>query len=234
MIQLELLWALQCIDREIISLKKDTSSKEIYNRLSLIKSEYVRFKAMFEKGVLELDENNKTAQRLNADLKVLDQKVKDNNEKMYDECDSIKIIDSLQTEIDECKLKIDSIENEVLGIIDANERLNKDIGDKKRKLQEIKREFETLKGEYSNRVEENKQRLQELNERRKKLTGEIDHELIKQYDDIASRKNNPVSQVKDITCLECSVKLNAMLYDALKKRNQLCKCDNCGRILYIE
>jgi len=218
---------------EISSLKKDSLNKELYKRLNTIKDEYNSVKEIYDKEIIELNNNNKASQKLNRDLEDLDEKLRGSNKRIYDEGNNIKIIESLQKEIEGYESRIDEVENELLKIIEMNEKLDNDIRMKRRKLHKLKKEFETLKEEYAKNNEANKQKLQELDQRRKKIIAEIDEKIVKQYNDIASKKSNPISQVKDGACTECGVKLNAMLYDVLRKRKQLCKCDNCGRILII-
>jgi DNA-directed RNA polymerase subunit RPC12/RpoP len=59
-------------------------------------------------------------------------------------------------------------------------------------------------------------------------------QYISKYNDIVCRKNNPVSPVRNGVCMECGFKLNAILFENLKKGSKINLCDHCGRILYIE
>lgn len=234
MLQIELLWALQCIDKEINSIKKDIKTKELYNRLNSIKNRYKTIKGEYDNDARDLEVNSKAAAKLNADLKNLDCKVKESNKRMFEEGANIKVVENLQKEIDNYRARIDSIENELLGILEANDRLKMSIKYKKGELSLLKNEFESIKAEYVKNNDTNKQKIEELDSKRERVLNEIDGEMIKLYNDIACKKSNPVSRVEKGTCTECGVKLNAILYDTVKRDNSICICDNCSRILYFE
>lgn len=233
MLQLELLWTLQCIDNEISRIKKDTRSRELSSRLSEIKSEHAGIKKALEKDISELDANSKMAIRLNVDLKHLDDKVKENEKKLYKEGANIKIIESLQKEIESYKKIIDEKENELLRIIEMDDTTKQSINNKKAKLSLLKKEFDGLKSEYVQNNESKQKELEELNRKKDSVIKEIDGVLVKQYVELSLKRNNPVSRVSSGICTECGVKLNAVLYDKLKKKNEISICDHCGRILYM-
>lgn len=234
MLQLELLWKLQCIDKEIASVKKDMKNREVYSTLSSIKDDYNTIKEALDKELQEFSINSKTSVRLNLDLKNLDEKVKDSSRKLYDEGSSIKVIDTLQKEIDTNKLKVDDIENQLLKFMESSEDLKSLINERKSTLRQLKREFDSLKKGYTENSEKFKKQLEVLISKRDTIIKEIDEDALKLYNDIALKKMNPVSQVKNEACTECGLKLNAMLHDALRKKNSVCLCDYCGRILYMD
>jgi predicted nucleic acid-binding Zn-ribbon protein len=234
MLQLELLWSLQCIDREINNVKRRLKDRTTYNQLSEIKCEYDIIKAELDKNINELGVNAKNTTRLNGDLKYLDQKIKDENERLYVEGSNIKIIENIQREMENYKKLIDETENKLLKYIEKNEVLGSRITEYKGRLSELKCRFEVLKKTYTEEEDRNKKDKNALEERRENIIKEFDNSLLAQYNNIALRKNNPVSLVDNGVCTECGVKLNAMLYDTLKRRDNINYCEHCGRILYIE
>lgn len=234
MLELELLWKLQCIDRELLKAKRNRENKEGHVQLNNIKSEYNMLKEEFLKESAELEANEKSVLRLNNDLKNLDFKAKEGSRRLYEEGSDIKVIENLQKEVEACRVKIDDIENKLLKIMDINDGLRQKIDYKGSRMKELKKEFESLKAEYIVKNDNSKKEQEMLENRRKGIESEIDGELIMLYNDIALKKLNPVSEVKNGICTECGVKLNSMLYDAVRKKNTINKCDNCGRILYLE
>lgn len=234
MIQLELLWKLQCIDREILSINKILKNRELYNRLKMIKDSYMEIKKTVDAKTAEYDKCRRDMEKLNCELKQLDIKLKEDNKRLYQDGQNMKAIDNLQKEIQSCNSKIDQIENQLFIMMEGNEKLNKDITENKDKLSALRYEMEKLKSKYIEDSERCNKKLQELNEKREGLKKEIDTSLMQRYDDIAAKKGIAVSQVKDGACTQCGVRLNAMLYDMLKKSEHICQCDYCGRILYIE
>jgi Zn-ribbon protein, possibly nucleic acid-binding len=234
MLQLELLWELQSIDNEIKVIKKNMKDRTAFNRLTEIKNEYTDFREITERYSKELEENIKKSARLNSDLKYLDQKIKDNNEKMYSQGSSLKIVDSLQKEVSAQKGQIDNIENELLKLLERKEWLESETANNRKQMLSLKGEFNSLKKVYTEETDENKIKLESLESKRQGIVKEVDMELISKYNNIVCRKNNPVSPVRNGVCMECGFKLNAILFENLKKGNKINLCDHCGRILYIE
>ena len=234
MLQMELLWNLQIIDKDINKITKELKDKKVYNLLSGIKVDYNLVKETLVKDTKIETENSNRISELNMNLAKLDEKLKDFDKKLYEEDVDIKLIDNIQKEIEVSKKSVDEIENDLLTLIEENE---KNIGysvEKKGKLLQLKTQFETLKKTYSDNIQNNRKDLENLNKRRKNIIKEIDMNLLEEYNNIASKKNTSVSKVTDSICTECGVKLNALLYDTLKKRNEICICDYCGRLLYID
>lgn len=234
MIQLELLWRLQCIDREIFSINKILKNRELYDRLKMIKDSYMDIKKNVDAETAEYEKCCGDIEKLNCELKQLDIKLKEDNRRLYQDGQNMKAIDNIQKEIQSYHNKIDHTENQLFRMMESSEKLNKNITEEKDKLSALRDEMEKLKNKYIEDSEQCNKKLQELNEKREDLKKEIDTSLMRRYDSIAAKKGIAVAQVKDGACTQCGVKLNAMLYDMLKKSGRICLCDYCGRILYIE
>jgi predicted nucleic acid-binding Zn-ribbon protein len=234
MFQLELLWNLQCIDKEIANIKRRMKDKTVYNQLIKIKNEYDAIKVELDRDTKELNLNTKQKNKLDLDLKQFDQKMKEENEKLYTKGTSLKEIEYVQKEIENNKRTIDGTENELLELMGRDEVLINSTSEYKRRLSELKSMFETLKKTYTEEDERDKNEIGGLEKRREDILKRISGSLVNQYNNIAARKSNPVSRVDNGICTECGIKLNAMLYDALKKNDSINVCGHCGRILYIE
>lgn len=234
MLQLELLWKLQCIDREIHKIERDTKQKELQKRIIEIKNHYKVLKETLEKGFAQKEASIRMQAKCNKELEVLDYRLKESGSKLYQAGQSLKAIDNLQKEIDITRVKINEKEDELLKLMEANEKLAVDVETARKQLLQYKAEFDKLKEEYEADSEDSRTALDKFNSQREEIMKEIGDAEITQYDNISSKKINAVSQVKDGTCTECGMRLNAMLYDAVKKRNSICLCEHCGRILYLE
>lgn len=234
MLQMEILWRLQCVDREIHGLKKDKKLKELQERLVKIKDSYNSLKATFEESSLHKSENDRGIAKLNGDLEELDRRLKESSRRLYQDGQNIKAVDNLQKEIDTHKSKIDETENRFLKVIEAGENLEADIKNKRNQLSNCKDEFNRLKAIYDEENMKSKMVISKLETQRESILKELDPIIFSQYSSISAKIINAVSEVGDGICMECGVKLNAMLYDNVKKKNQICCCEYCGRILYYD
>lgn len=232
--QLELLWNLQSVDSEISRLQRFFEDRTMYKELCRIKREYNGLKDDCSKSCRKLSEDTKLSETLNSELKKMDQKLKESNEGLYRDGVDLKTIGCLQADIESLKRKIDNIEGEVLSLMENIEKLDSDIAGKKSKLSELKSAFENLKKEYTDKDKEVREKIEKLMKNRRCIEEKIDVELVNQYNRIASSGISPVSKVVNGTCTGCSVKLNAMLCEELKKDDCIKYCEHCGRILYSE
>jgi len=234
MLQLELLWNLQKIDSKIKKIKNDQENKQLYNRLCAIRDEYNTKKVLYKEQTEKYEKNKKLIVRLNMDLKHLDERVKENAKRLYVDGSNLKIVENLQKEIDANKKKIEEIEDRLLELMEANEKVESERASVESRMAELKTEFEELKKQYTAECEKNKEDLKALMKNRDELTRELDSSLAMKYHEIASKKSKALSRVAEGICTECGFKLNAILYDKLMhKKNEICYCDHCGRILYI-
>jgi predicted nucleic acid-binding Zn-ribbon protein len=147
---------------------------------------------------------------------------------------NLKEIEYVQKEIENYKRLIDNTEDELLKLMGRDEVLETGIAGNKKRLLELKSMFDVLKKKYTEEDQRNKDEIGSLEKRREDILNEIGSSLADQYSKIAARKSNPISRVDNGICTECGIKLNAMLYDALKKNDCINVCGHCGRILYIE
>lgn len=233
MMQLELLWRLQCIDNEITALKIRIKDKDTCSRLVEIKNKYGLVKDSLNKDVKELDDNNRRSARLNSDLEYLDEKVKENTQRIYSDGSSMKIINSLKNENENLKGKIDVTENELLALLDRHEILTFSIENSKKVQAELKQEFNKLKDAFKENSRNLGKELESLEMSRQSVLVKVDSKLLNKYNEIASKKSHPVSIVKDRVCTECGYQINTSLFDNVKKQKEIFECEYCGRILYI-
>lgn len=234
MLQMEILWRLQCVDREIHMLKKNKKLKDLQDCLVKTRDSYNSLKTSVEEGQLHKARNERESVKLNAELEELDRRLKESSRRLYQDGQNIKAAGNLQKEIDTNKSKVDEIENKLLKNIEVGETLEADKKDKKKMLSSCRDEFNRLKAIYDEENMKNKASIGILEAQREEILKEVAPEILSRYTFISQKKVNAVSKVEGGICMECGVTLNASLYDSLKKKNQICCCEYCGRILYYD
>ena len=74
--------------------------------------------------------------------------------------------------------------------------------------------------------------VNELLARRKSSVAEIPREAFQTYNSMRSAKSNrPVSVLKDNACTICGIEQNYIVIAAIKRDNDLVRCQNCDRLL---
>lgn len=234
MLELEILWRLQSIDSEIEMLKKDKKVKELQDQLMYIKKEYNTLKETAGGKLKEKKNTGEETAKLNAELKELYKKYKESSSRLYMNGQNLKAIDNIQKEMDALKFKIDERENKLLNLMERYEELEQFMKDIKTRLTLLMEEFNRDKTIYEEDSGKNTEMISNLNSQRESIVKEVPSHLLEQYNIIALKKGNAVTEVKDGTCEECGGKLSAVLYDVARKKSQICYCEYCGRILYTE
>ncbi|HBM81326.1 MAG: hypothetical protein QME45_02025 [Clostridiales bacterium] len=234
MLQLELLWKLQCIDKEINNFRKELKDRDIFEKLKELKEKYrIEIDAVNSRQKI-LQDNKSKAIRLNSQLKYEDEKLKECSSNLYRSGQNIKSIGGIQKEIQKHKFSIDKIENELLEIMDGNEKLEKDLNDRNGIISDYKNQLENLKETFVKKKSAIDKKIEQNNKLKNSLIKDIDRDYLNKYNEIACKKGSAVSQVTDGICMECGMKVNTILSDALKRKDAIYYCEYCGRILYLD
>jgi uncharacterized protein len=94
---------------------------------------------------------------------------------------------------------------------------------------------ETWEAEHKDLLEEKKQlstEFEALMLQRKEALKAVEPDALKEYNSLRSAKSNrPVAILEDKACSACGIDQNNSVISAVRKDQQLIRCQNCGRIL---
>jgi predicted nucleic acid-binding Zn-ribbon protein len=76
--------------------------------------------------------------------------------------------------------------------------------------------------------------LAALGQKRKTMAGQIDSAILRLYEEIRlARQGRAVSKVVQGRCQGCRISLSMSDQQRARMGNELARCSNCGRILYL-
>jgi predicted nucleic acid-binding Zn-ribbon protein len=172
--------------------------------------------------------------RIELDLTEQSNKIKKHQEDLYGgKISDIKELKQIQKVIANYQKEKDSIEEDVLDLMEEMENLDKSIGHLDEDLKAKEKEFKKRKEEMDSSrliIEEN---MNSLNIKRKETLNKItDNRLLKEYELLRKEKGGKaIMEVDGSICPGCYLDLPSDAIYQLKKNRKIIICPNCSRIL---
>jgi predicted nucleic acid-binding Zn-ribbon protein len=202
------------IPQEIAKLEKQINSRE--DDMRKAEARILDLKKSYKLKEIEITDNEEKMGKLNTQTFA----VKTNEEYR-----------AILSEIDFLKKRNREIEDEMIGLMEEEEKLKNTIDTAR---VETKDYTNTTKG----RISDLTQKIQTLKERLAMAKANLDDhfaELPKDvkelYRRIANVRDKAVCAIIDNTCTGCYANLTHQFLNELKQRNTILLCGNCGRIL---
>ena len=197
-------------------------SKEVNNARAKLAAE--------QKHVEELSKTQKSAEWEIDDLTT---KIKAIEKKLYDgKIFNPKELGSLQTEAEDFKKKRSGLEDKVLDLMDQTDEARKKVNSINQDVAGLVAQWQNQQKQLNDDLEQLKTRHTDLESKRQSQVSSIDAAALETYRELRKRKGTAVARIEQGTCLGCRITLpNSDLQQA--KSGRLVKCSSCGRILYL-
>ena len=143
-----------------------------------------------------------------------------------------KELSNLKHEVDTLKTKHDSLENNVLEIMDQVESAEANVAALSSELNKLETEWHARQRRLSTDIEVVKSSLADLNHKRQLLSAEIEPQAVEVYDKLRRQKSQAVARIEQGICRGCRISLP---YSELQRARggNLVQCSSCGRILFL-
>jgi predicted nucleic acid-binding Zn-ribbon protein len=227
---LELLLAVQVVDRELLALRKEKARMPESIRAEeeglsaferMVGEERKRLEDLVrvkKQGELEIDANVEAIRRFRAQQF----QVKKNEE-----------YNSLGREIADKDHENDLLQEKVLGQIEEIEQIESSLRRRDEEGKAKRGELEALRARVAREIETLDERVREAAQRRAELVGAAPTSLIGLYDRIRGGKPDgvAVALVERDACSGCQAKLPPQRKNELLRSEKVVLCEACGRIL---
>ena len=229
--QLSDLIKLQSIDTEIYAFNREKTVKpEEIKAIELKFEEKKKGLADLEKNLLDLQKQRKDKE---GELAVKEGAVKKLQVQLY----SLKTNKEYQVmmhQIQDSKADASIIEDKILQLFEATDKISKDTDKEKNLLKEEEKAFFAQKQQVEARIKEIDGCLLQLHDRRNQMLPLIDPKILSQYERIlANRDGLAIAGVKDNSCLGCNMLVPAQVINLIQMYDHIITCEMCNRILYI-
>ena len=230
------LWEIQQLEFKVEKLRRQLQDDEVEQKLSELEESISLIKeeenAKAEK-LSKLQRKNKNREMLSDELR---DKKKELSNKLYSgEVSNVKELNNIQEKFDQLKEELENTEENILSIMETMETGEEELSLLQEKLNQKKEEFKREKMTVEQWKEEMETEITEAELKAIELSKEIDTKLLENYRRERDKtKKAVVSKVVGENCGLCHVEQPMNLLLKAKKGEDLVKCENCGRILFVE
>ncbi len=142
---------------------------------------------------------------------------------------------ALQKQIAATKSRISGIEDQILTLMETMDRLEGEVGDRKREFEATRSEFEAKKAEVRAEADRRRAEREALAGRRTEAASGLPAANLERYERIRqAREGVAVVVTPDARCPACSVRLRPQVFEEIRIGKKLIACDSCSRIIVFD
>ncbi|MCL6449757.1 MAG: hypothetical protein K6T75_00475 [Acetobacteraceae bacterium] len=145
---------------------------------------------------------------------------------------SLKEMEQMEKKIQALKDRAGQLEEQALLAMERLDELEKGLGALEARVAEARRRLEEEEAELARQAAACRTELEEASSRREALAVQVDPAHLELYEYLRSKKAGlAVVELKGGACGACRVALPVILANRVKRAEDLCRCENCGRLL---
>lgn len=232
--QLDLLWelenqktVLEKYKKDFHEIRKNKNLEEIIEKVNSLKNSIVELNHRLYTSDLLLKDNNKSLIEYNYKITRLRKELYGGIVTDLDQ------LDYMNKEKDKLKLKIDSLEIDILTLMDQIERMDLELVSLEKDLFVIENKLEEFKYNKSVNLRKLEDDINKAESKLKLLEDKIDLKLLERFNILRNTRQSSVVKVKEGICTGCNMRIPTYQIDIIKSKNEIVYCESCGRILYF-
>ena len=228
---LQTLINLQAIDTRIAGLEADAA--RLPREIAAIRAAVEDAKKNAEQAKARLDAARKDQRAKEKDLEVVQAKRSKNEARLY-EVKTNKEYSAVLIEIEEIKQEKARMEEEVLVLMEAQERLTGDIREADARFKQRESEGRGQEATLKEQLRGIETDLAGVRTERKELAGKLPANILADYDRILRARAGLalVPVTKPNFCGACRMTITPQRLQELRAQSSLIPCESCGRYLY--
>jgi uncharacterized protein len=228
---LQTLINLQAIDTRIAALESEAA--RLPREIAAIHAAVEEAKKHAEQAKGRLDAARKDQRAKEKDLEVVQAKRSKNEARLY-EVKTNKEYSAVLIEIEEIKQEKARMEEEVLVLMEAQERLGGDIREAEARFKQRESEGRSQEATLKEQLRGIEADLAGVRTERKELAGKLPANILADYDRILRARGGLalVPVAKPNFCGACRMTITPQRLQELRAQSSLIPCESCGRYLY--
>ena len=230
---LQRLQELQVLDSRVAGLERKLEA--IPGRIRIIRDGLQQAKAAVDAIRAKLDATRKDIRAKEKDLEYQASQRKKLEAKLY-EVKTNKEYSAVLAEIEALKVEKGRLEEEVLGLMELQERLGRESVDGETRLRPLEAEARVQEAAATEEMRALEVDLEGARSERASLAKDVPRDLIAQYGRILKQRGGlAVALVgSNGLCSGCRVTLTPQRFNEARQSSQILLCENCGRFLYYQ
>ena len=228
---LQTLISLQAIDTRIAALEADAA--RLPREIAAIHSAVEEARKQAEQAKTRLDAARKDQRAKEKDLEVVQAKRSKNEARLY-EVKTNKEYSAVLIEIEEIKQEKARMEEEVLVLMEAQERLTGDIREAEGRFKQRESEGRSQEATLKEQLRGIEADLTGVRTERKELATKLPANILADYDRILRARSGLalVPVTKPNFCGACRMTITPQRLQELRAQSSLIPCESCGRYIY--
>ncbi len=229
--QLQTLISLQAIDTRIVALEADAA--RLPKEIAAVHAAVEDARKQVDQAKTALDTARKDQRAREKDLEVVQAKQSRGNARL-NEVKTNKEYSAVLVEIEEIKQEKARMEEEVLVLMEAQERLAGDIRDAEARFKQRGSEGRGQEATLKEQLRGIETDLAAVRTERKELAGKLPATILSDYDRILRARGGLalVPVAKPSFCGACRMTITPQRLQELRAQSSLIPCESCGRYLY--
>ena len=229
--QLQLLISLQAIDTRIGVLEADAA--RLPKEIAAIHAAVEESRKHVEQTKIRLDAARKDQRAKEKDLEVVQAKRAKNEARLY-EVKTNKEYSAVLIEIEEIKQEKARMEEEVLVLMESQERLSVDIREAESRFKQRESQGRSEETTLKEQLRGIETELAAVRTERKELAAKLPANILADYDRILRARAGLalVPVAKPNFCGACRMTITPQRLQELRAQSSLIPCESCGRYLY--
>ena len=230
---LQRLQELQVLDRRVAGLERKLEA--IPGRIRTIRDGSQQAKAAVDAIRAKLDATRKDIRGKEKDLEYQASQRKKLEAKLY-EVKTNKEYSAVLAEIEALKVEKGRLEEEVLGLMELQERLGREAADGETRLRPLETEARVQEAAATEEMRALEVDLEGARSERASLAKDVPRDLIAQYGRILKQRGGlAVALVgSNGICSGCRMTLTPQRFNEARQSSLILLCENCGRFLYYQ
>lgn len=228
---LPLLRELQEIDKRIHQAELELD--EIPKLLETSGADYLTLARQIEERESKLKGMTAERQSLEQSLKE-DQAILEKREGRLYAIKTQKEYQATLKEISEMKKGNKTREERILALLEEGEKISAEITQLKSESADKEGDFRKVEGELKTKEGELQKELEAAKARRPSLFQDLPKLILRKYDLVRQRYEDPLAPVISGICQGCSMNIPPQFFNEMLKHNDLRSCPNCHRLIFVQ
>jgi hypothetical protein len=231
--ELQRLQELQVLDSRIAGLERKLET--IPARIQALRGDLAQTRAGVDAVRAKLDQIRKETRSKEKDLEYQQSQRKKCEAKLY-EVKTNKEYSAVLAEIETLKVDKGRMEEEILALMELQERLGRDIGEAEARLQRLDAETRVQEAAATEELHALEADLAVARAERDSLAREVPRDSLAQYARLLKGRGGLAVALVGANglCSGCRMTLTPQRFQEVRQSSQILFCESCGRILFYQ
>ncbi len=185
--------------------------------------------AEFSKKKKEFEQLQLLSREKSREVDDLDAQIRADTEKLRTGLLSYKEMEALRVRVEHSRARIDQLEDEAIALINQVEEQAPLIRKIEEDFLKWKAKIESEIAQLESEIALHTQTHQRLVGERAHHAGKVDPHLLRSYEELRTRYEDPVAFVQHGICSGCKLRVSEITVERV--RSEIVRCENCSRLL---